>query len=168
MDDLFISDDVLGPDEKILIIFKGQNPMNILKIIKAEIKSIYQIPGKDIKTLKLNWDASSDNREIYAQWLIEKKMDKWSKNWVIFIVQGHVDAKTNKGDITFIMVPRIQTKINYSNFLQRAFWYIYNRWFYRKQRMKYIEEAKDLAFKFRDKITDELGIPRKMYFEDRV
>ena len=41
MDDLFISDDVLGPDEKILIIFKGQNPMNILKIIKAEIKSIY-------------------------------------------------------------------------------------------------------------------------------
>ncbi|RLB76452.1 MAG: hypothetical protein DRH15_12600, partial [Deltaproteobacteria bacterium] len=55
----------------------------------------------------------------------------------------------------------------YTNALQKALWWFYNRYFYYKQRRAYIEEERKLAFQFRDAVLEQMGMKRRLYYEDR-
>ena len=55
----------------------------------------------------------------------------------------------------------VQTRYEYSNFLQKSFWWFYSLMFYYKQRRQYIEWSKDNVYKMRDFLTKALGIPRE-------
>ncbi|MCD6557510.1 MAG: hypothetical protein J7K31_00555 [Candidatus Aenigmarchaeota archaeon] len=162
-----IQDFVLAPDEKILLIFKGKDPYKMVETMKLNIKNIYQVPGKDIKTLNFKWDNTGEVREFFVKWIISPKKDKWTKAYVPFIIQGTVNAKTGLGDFTFIMFPWITTIYTYTNALQKALWWFYNRYFYYKQRRAYIEEERKLAFQFRDAVLEQMGMKRRLYYEDR-
>ncbi|OYT57222.1 MAG: hypothetical protein B6U68_02150 [Candidatus Aenigmarchaeota archaeon ex4484_14] len=164
---IYMQDFVLAPDEKILIVFKGKNPFKMVETMKFNIKRIYQVPGKDIKTLHFKWDNTAQVRDFFAKWIITPKKDKWTKAWIPFIIQGTVDSKTNLGDFTFIMFPWITTIYTYANSLQKALWWLYNRYFYYEQRRNYIEEERKLAFQFRDAIIEQMGMKRRIYNEDR-
>jgi hypothetical protein len=167
MSKLIIKDNVLAPDEKIMMTFKGQNPFILADKMRSNMKTIFEVASKDITQNKFEWDASSKEREFNAIWTMNRKEDNWTKTEVKFITQGKMDSETKKGSGLIVIVPKLITEINKSNFIQKALWNIYGKFFYNKQRQDYIEKIRKEVFFFRETVTKQMGTKRpKSYLEE--
>ena len=80
-----------------------------------------------------------------------------TKTYIRVIIQGLQD-KERMGWIKIELKGFVRTSYNFSNFIQRAFWWFYNRMFYYRQRRNYIELAKDNLHLARDELMKALGI----------
>ena len=76
-------------------------------------------------------------------------------------IQGAQSTKDLTGWVKIKIYGTVETKYEYSNFIQRSFWWTYNYLFYYKQRRDYIEYAKDLIYEMMDNFKEALGIEQE-------
>lgn len=160
MGKLLIIDDILAPEETIVISYKGDNPIKICDKIKGWLRRIFMVETKDLYERIFKISKLGEVRDFYNMWHVEKGKDSWSKIFCKVIIDGKQDWKTKKGSVKIEITAWLQTKYEYNNFLQRAFWLIYNRLFYYKQRRVYIQEGRMLVEALKNEIYKALGIPK--------
>lgn len=153
-----ISDDLLAPSSKYVTKFQGQNPFSVVKMLPRTVKNILHISSKDFWEEDIRWDITEDPREFFAILKSRKAMDKWSTINLKFTIRGHQSSKDGSGDLEIEVEGTLDTEYNYTNFIQRALWWAYNRMFYYKQRRMYIDEGADFCKQIREAIQTTLNI----------
>lgn len=161
MPKITIVDDLFSPDEKIVINFTGKNPFKVCQIIRPLFEKIVQVEGKDTFERVFKWDITEDPRGFYNFWHVLKEEDKWTTIRLKAIIQGKQHTKTLIGNVRIELTGHIETTYDYNNFIQRAFWLFYNRFFYYKRKRQYLERGREYVYAVRDEIYRELKIPRE-------
>jgi len=158
MSSINITDEIQAPKGATVVKFSGKNPFVVVTMIPKLLRYVMKLSGKDIHERDIRWDTTSDPREYYGYWTGQRTEDTWTKSKVTVIAQGTQDIKTGEGSIRIELKGTVSTTYDYANFLQRSFWWFFNRTFYFKQRRRYIDYATDNILTIRSKIMDELGI----------
>jgi hypothetical protein len=160
MPSISIVDDLLYPRDKIEIKFSGENVASICNLIRPILERVLQVEAKDTYERLLKWDSTSNPRSFYNEWTTNKEEDKWTVYSFKIIIKGSQDINTRKGNVTIEIYSWLKTSYEYSNFIQRFLWILYNRVFYYKRRREYMERGKWLTFQLRDEIMKALNIPK--------
>jgi len=160
MPKLLIIDDILAPEESIVINYKGDNPIQVVHKISGWLKSVFMVETKDVYERQFKISKLGDVRDFFNLWHVEKSKDKWSKIFCKVVIDGKQSWSTKKGSVRIEITAWLQTSYNYSNFIQRSFWLLYNRIFYYKMRRKYIQEGRTLVETLKDEIYKALKIPK--------
>jgi hypothetical protein len=158
MPEITISEDILAPSDTIKIKYTGKNPFSVVPPMLRTMKYVMKLSGKDMRETDLRWDITADPREFYGVWMGVKGNDLWTKTFVRVIAQGAQSSTDKTGWVEIHIKGYIETKYEYSTFIQKSFWWFYNYMFYYKQRRMYLERAKDDMFMIRDRLTTQLGI----------
>ncbi len=155
MPEINIIDDILAPSDRIKIRYEGSNPSALLGMVPDMIKSIMKIPGKDLLETDIRWDVTDGS--FYGMWMGKRTEDRWTTTYLRVIVQG-VQNKEGTGWFVIEIKGQIETKYEYSNFIQRSFWWFYNHGFYYRQRRNYLEFNKDDIYDMKDFILTKFKI----------
>ena len=161
MSEITIVDDLLAPEDFITISFKGKNPFSVCTMVPNLLRDVLKVTGQDVFESDLRWDITADNRDFYGVWWGKRGEDKWTTTRVKVRAQGSQNVKDKTGWITIILKGWLETKYEYTNFVQKSFWWFFNYMFYYKQRRRYIEFSKDNIYTMRERMTKILGIPRE-------
>ena len=152
MPELNIIDDIIAPSDRMKVKFSGANTASILGIVPGMIKDIMKIPGKDLLETDIRWDVTDGS--FYGVWTGKRAEDRWTTTYIRVIVQG-VQDKEGFGNFSIEIKGTVETKYEFSNFIQRGFWWFYNYGFYYKQRRGYLENGKDDIYGMRSFIVDK-------------
>src|SRR3989338_3445659 len=158
MPSIAIKDDVLAPNDTLTVRFEGRNPFAASSIVPQMLRQILKITAKDVLETDVRWDNTKEIRQFYGKWMGKRKEDYWTTTIIEIIIQGEQEAKEKTGWSRIGLRGTIQTNYGYSNFIQRMFWWFYNRAFYYKQRRAYIDQGKDFIMQMRDRFQRTLGI----------
>ncbi len=161
MPKITIVDDILAPSEVIRINFRGSYPFKVVTMVPTMLRDVMKITGVDLFERDVRWDFSNDPRAFYGYWIGKRGEDRWTTTYVTVIVQGEQSSRDKTGSVTIQLKGTVQTRYDYTNFIQKSFWWFYSLMFYYKQRRNYIEYAKDNVYKMRDILTRALGVPRE-------
>lgn len=165
MPELELVDDILAPNDTIKVRYEGKEPFKPVTAALAVLKDVLRITTKDTLSTDIRWDVSSEPRSFYGRWEGRRKEDRWSRSVVRIIIQGEQHSKERKGWVRIELKGVLETKFVYSNFIQRTFWFIYNRLFYYAQRRRYVDMAKTDMYEIRERFTRMLGISREEHLE---
>jgi len=157
---LSIIDDVLAPELKLGISYKGRYPFRVCERVANILKVSLKIETKNVYTDHLKWDVTGDPRGFYGIYRAKHENDRWSNTWVKAVIQGEQGTDGN-GWVKITLKAWVETEFEYSNFLQRSLWFLFNRLFYYEQRRYYMDEAKDFTNIVKDRLAEVLEIPRE-------
>ncbi len=90
-----------------------------------------------------------------------RKEDRWTDTRVRILAQGEQSSAEKTGWIRIVLKGYITTQYQYTNFIQKSFWWFYNYGFYYKQRRRYMEFAKDNLLLLRERMQRTLAIYRE-------
>lgn len=158
MSKLNIIDDLIAPSDRLKVKYKGPNPIALMDIVPGMIKDIMKIPGKDLLETDIRWDATDGG--FYGVWMGKRTEDRWSTTFLRVIVQG-VQGKDETGWFVVEIKGTLETGYQFSNFIQRSFWWVYNHGFYYRQRRQYLEQGKDDIFEMRDLVLNRFKIAQE-------
>ena len=161
MPKILIIDDLLTPQEFILLKFRGKNPYAPCTMIPNLLRDVLKVTGQDVFEVDMRWDIMDDDRDFYGIWWGKRREDKWTTTRVKITAQGEQNVKDKTGDITIMIKGYLETRYEYSNFIQKSFWWFFNYMFYYKQRRRYLDFSKDNIYTLREKILSMLGISRE-------
>jgi len=155
-----IVDDLFFPEDRIVLNFRGYNPLAVCNIIKPLLIKILKVEAKDTIEKVFRWDRSSDPRSFYNFWTVDKEQDRWSSVFLKVVIQGHQHSKTKEGNVRIELYGWLETKYEYSNFLQRMVWLTYNRIFYYKKRRDYMDKGRGYVFRLKNELIETLKMPK--------
>ncbi len=157
MSELNITDDILAPSDTLILKFKGKNPFLAVNITPGLIKDLMKISSKDLFEHHVKWDVTSDPRDFYGKWMGKRKDDRWTTSFIRVLIQGQQSSKEKEGWCTIQLKGFMRTKYEYSNFVQKWFWWVFNRSFYHKQRRMYLDANKDTMLDIKRSLQNALG-----------
>jgi len=163
MPTISIIDDILAPREFIKLGYEGKNPFKAMTVTPDTLKDMMKIPSPQLYETDIRWDISADPRDFYGVWHGRRSEDRWTTSIIRIIIQGSQSMKDNTGWVEIILKGTVETKYDYSNFIQKNFWWFFNYAFYFNQRRKYIDYAKESLYKIRDELLYQLNILREEY-----
>jgi len=158
MSKINVIDDILAPADTIKVHYEGKNPFKVFDMPRGLLRDVMKISAKDILETDARWDILADPRAFYGMWMGKRTEDQWTKTNIRIIIQGEQDMKTRFGWLDIRFKGTVETKYEFTNFIQRGFWWTYNRTFYYSQRRRYLEYAKDNIYDIRRKMQEALGI----------
>lgn len=161
MPEILIVDDTLAPQDFVSINYQGREPYAVCTKIPRWLVDTWKISGKDVFELDIRWDVTSEPRTFYGYWRARKEYDRWTLARVKVRAQGAQSSKDRTGWLNIVIDGFIETKYEYTNFIQKSFWWFYNYLFYYKQRRNYIDFEKDTILALREKILRTLGTFRE-------
>lgn len=161
MGKLSFQDEILAPSGQYAITFTGKEPFKAMAITPKMLRDVMKIPGKDLFELDVRWDTSSDPRGFYGVWVGKRTEDRWTTTKIKIIVQGEQKTADKTGNVTIFIRGHIITNYEFSNFIQRSFWWFYNFGFYYKQRRQYLDFAKDNMQEIKENYLRVLEIMRE-------
>lgn len=156
-----IIDDILAPSDKIIIRYRGPNPFVAFAMFPRVIRDVMKVTGKDTFETDVRWDSTEDPRPFYGMWFCRRQEDGWTRTVIRAIAQGAQGLKDKEGWLYVELKGSVTTRYEFNNFMQRSFWWFYNRTFYYHQRRKYIDFARDDIFRIRDRVLRALQIERE-------
>ena len=153
-------DEILAPSGELLINYTGKEPFRAMAITPKMLRDVMKIPGKDLFELDIRWDTSSDPRGFYGVWLGRRTEDRWTETKLKIIVQGEQKVADRTGSCEIHIRGHLVTSYDFNNFIQRSFWWFYNKGFYYQQRRRYLEFAKDNMQEIKENYLRLLEIQR--------
>lgn len=151
-------DDLIAPKDTLTVKFNGKNPFAAVTIVPQLLRSIMKITTKDVLETDVRWDTLGPMRQFYGMWMGKRYEDRWTTTRIRIIIQGEQHPADRTGSVNIELKGTLLTVYEYSNFIQRSFWWFYNYVFYNKQRRVYLEEGKDKIYEMRDIFQRTLGI----------
>jgi hypothetical protein len=158
MGSLKFKDQLLAPERKIVISYKGKNPFKPCPMARQLLKYRMKISSKDIWEDESRWDVTGDPRDFYHVIRARREMDNWSYIYIRLRIQGAQHSTDRTGWVKIWLEGWVETKFDYSNFIQRSLWLLFNYLFYYKQRRKYLDFGKDMIYQIRQDLMEALGI----------
>ncbi len=154
-----IVDDILAPKDTLVVRFDGKNPFAVVNTVSGLLRYTLKVSAKDVLETDVRWDATSaEMRDFYGRWMGKRKEDNWTETRLRIIIQGSQHAKERTGWVRIELKGTLHTRYDFSNFIQRGFWWFYNLTFYNQQRRMYIEDGKDMLNEMRKNFQRTLGI----------
>lgn len=153
-----IIDDIQSPTDTTRFNFEGRNPFRVFDMSRSLLKDVMKISSKDILETDVRWDVFADPRAFYGVWMGKRAEDRWTKTYIRILLQGEISMKTRTGWLDARFKGTVNTDYEYTNFIQKGFWWHYNRFFYYGQRRKYIDYANDNIRDIKRKMQEALGI----------
>jgi hypothetical protein len=150
-------DNLVYPKEKEVIKFEGPEPFRLYGAMRKLLLDTFELAGKDIFEPQLKWDATGETKYFFVKWNIAKSIDRWSKLELSMTFQGSQNSRTRLGDMSFSMKPKFVTEVEVG-FLQRPFWWIFYRFFYRNQRVESFYRAKSIFNQFKANVGAVYGM----------
>lgn len=148
-----LEDDCLTPDRQIRFDYKGPNPFRIYAVIGGLLRAIFDVRGKDVWEREFRWDNTSDPRDFFFRFIVNKTYDMWSRIYSEVIVQGKQPSDpTKEGEVTIFLRGKLQTKVPETTIIQRSTIYKSLRWIY--FRTLYNDVRRNLLEECRIKILD--------------
>ncbi len=163
---LSMIDEVLEPNQSIVIKYDGPNPSAAIDIIKTIAKRRFKISSKFWFEEGFVFVDIGPKYELFAHWEAKNKLDRYTRYSFRLLFHMHEDKKTKKGDFKLNIRPTIETSFAYRNILQRIFYKIFMRMFYYEQRRKYKEELKKWAEDYKEDLLDAFGVNAKELVEE--
>ena len=152
MGEIKIIEDILAPSDTLKVKFTGNNPYAAVAMAQDLLKSVMKITTKDTLETTVMWDVTGKVPSFYGKWMGKRPEDVWSKTLIRLIIQGEQNSQDKTGWVEVRIKGTIETEYEYSNFIQRGFWWFFNSVFYHNQRRKYLDFAKDNMYQIRDKL----------------
>ena len=161
MPEIMIVDDLLAPRDFIEIKFQGKEPFNVCTLVPRLLIDVMKISGKDVFETDIRWDVTAEPREFYGMWRGKRDEDRWTTTRMKIRAQGAQATKDKMGWITIMLKGTVETEYEYTNFIQKSFWWFFNYMFYYNQRRKYIDFGRDNVYRLKERILDILGISKE-------
>jgi len=161
MPEIRIIDDILAPSEIARVNFEGKNPFQVVAMTPQLLRDVMKITGVDLRELDSRWDITDDPRPFYAYWIGKRDEDRWTYTNIRVIIQGVQSSKEKVGWVRVVLKGTVQTRYEYTNFIQKSFWWFFNYMFYYKQRRRYLELGRDNIVTMKTRIQSALGILRE-------
>lgn len=161
MPEIRIVDDILAPSEIVRVNYEGKNPFTVVAMTPQLLRDVMKITGVDLRELDSRWDITADPRPFYAYNLGKRQEDRWTRTVIRVITQGVQSSKDKVGWSRTIIKGTVTTRYEYTNFIQKSFWWFFNYVFYYKQRRRYLELARDNITTMKTRIQSALGILRE-------
>ncbi len=158
MEKLRIIDDLMAPSDRAKVTFRGTNPSAVMGMIPDMIKNLMKIPGKDLLETDIRWDVTDGS--FYGVWMGKRTEAQWSTTFIRVIVQG-VQNKDGTGQWVAEIKGTLNTRYQFSNFIQRSFWWFYNYGFYYKHRRALLENGKDDITEMKEFLLDKFKIAQE-------
>ena len=152
-----IKQDVLAPEYLKVLKLSGYHPSELLKLIPSLLLEIYRQQSPSLFEDNLRWDASGDPINFYAIWRIRDGKDARTKVFTKVVVEGQQSKTDLSGSIVVAIRSWVQTDVEYNNPLSRAGIWFYDRVFYKKHRLQYIDEARRNVLILEDAIKAHFG-----------
>lgn len=156
-----LESDVLTPEYKKVLDYSGPHPSRILKELPEIIMTIFKIKNKDVFEDEFRWDRSDDPAGFYMLLRAEDAKDSKSRVWVKLRIVGEQSAKDMLGKVKIQIVGTLNTEIEYNNSLSRSLHWFYNHFFYQKQRIRYMEEARVRLERLADEIRSLFNLMKR-------
>jgi len=161
-----ITDDILTPDDKIRIDYRGPNPFRVYGSIPRLMQIFFHGRGLNVFEDHFKWDITTDPRDFYFVIRFDDmKVDRLTKFNIITITIGRQPSDPNSPDGMFYMEikGRIWTEYEFKGILDKImgtpFIWLYHRLIYNNVRRRYIQMVREWVFKFADSVRKEFGIP---------
>jgi len=170
-----IIDDVLSPNDKLVIEYKGPNPFRLYGKVNGLMQVIFHGRGKNVSEEKFKWDITSDPRDFFFlfKW-IDDRFDKYSKPEYSILGLGKQPSDPNSpnGALYIELKAKLNTEFKFGpkdrelTFIEKAFatsfiW-LYSRLIYAAVRRRYLQIMKERVYKFAAEIRKELGVTLEM------
>ena len=170
-----IVDDVLSPNDKLMIEYKGPNPFKLYGKVNALMQVIFHGRGKNVSEEKFKWDITGDPKDFYSffRW-IDDKFDKFTKPEYSILGLGRQPSDPNapNGAIYIEIKAKLTTEYKFGpkerdissieKALATSFIWTYHRLLYSAVRRRYLQIMKERTYKFAEAIRKELGVPFEM------
>jgi hypothetical protein len=160
-----IYDDVLSPEDKIKIDYKGPNPFRIYGMLPVLLQVIFHGRGKNVFEDSFKWDITSEPREFYfLMRFSDIKFDKFTTYEIILKTFGRQPSDPNSPNGMLLMEIKgtITTKYKFGNVFEKAialpFVWLYHLLIYSNVRRRYIQILKERIYQLTDEIRKELGV----------
>ncbi len=161
MGEIKIVDDILAPAEILRVNYEGKNPFTVVAMTPQLLRDVMKITGVDLREKDSRWDITGDPRPFYSYWIGKRDEDRWTTTRIRVITQGVQSSKEKTGWCRTILKGTVETKYEYTNFIQKSFWWFFNYVFYYRQRRQYLDYAKDNINTMKTRIESALGILRE-------
>ena len=152
-----IKQDVLAPEYQKVLKLSGYHPSELLKLIPTLLLDIYRQQSPALFEDTLRWDESDDPVNFYAIWRIKDAKDARTKVFTKIIVEGQQSKTDMSGKIIVAIRSWVQTDAEYNNPVGRLGVWFYDKTFYKRHRMQYIEEARRNVLRVEDAIKAYFG-----------
>ena len=149
-------DDIHAPTEWSIRI-KGKKPFQIAEAVPDLLRKVLKVQTKDIFEMDVRWDITGDPRTFYGYWEGRRKEDQWTRTRIKVTVQGEQSATDGNGNIHVRLRGTVTTTYPYNNFIQRTFWWFYNRFYYYRQKRQYLFRTKDDIMQIREEMLGTFG-----------
>jgi hypothetical protein len=155
-----LEDDCLAPRHQLKIEYSGTDPFKIYQDAPDILERVWGVGSKDCWERDFRWNISKDPREFYVRIYVKKDIDIRSKALFEMIIQGTqpVDS-AREGKATILLSAKLTTEYNIKLSIYRGFFWIYNRFFYKRQRSQYFDFCKDCIERTRKEFMSVLNIP---------
>ena len=158
MGKIVIIDDILAPSDTLKVKFEGKNPFVAVAMAPSLLKDVMKLTGKDTLETDVRWDVTGKDAGFFGKWMGRRPDDNWTTTKIRLLIQGEQNSQDKTGWVEVRIKGIVETTYEYSNFIQRSFWWFFNRTFYHKQRQAYIEYAKDNMYTMRDRLKRAFGL----------
>jgi len=171
VDSFKVVDDVLSPNDKLIIEYKGANPFRLYGRVNALMQVIFHGRGKNVSEEKFKWDITSDPRDFYFyfKW-IDDKFDKFTRPEYTLLGLGRQPSDPNapNGSLYLEIKGKLTTEFKFGpddrdisapeKALATSFIWLYSRLIYAAVRRRYLQIMKERIYKFSAAIRAELGV----------
>ncbi|MBI4018610.1 MAG: hypothetical protein HY368_03300 [Candidatus Aenigmarchaeota archaeon] len=150
-------DDFYYPSEWTIRI-RTRKPFQLVEMVPDLIRRMMKVTSKDVYEHDVRYDITVDPRTFYGFWEGRRQDDKWTRTTLRITVQGEQASTDAMGTAHVRFRGTVTTRYPYNNFIQRTFWWFYNRFFYYRQKRQYIFRIRDEVFQIKERMLKTFGV----------
>ena len=143
---IFMQDDCLDPEYYLTIKYSGLKPIEAYHHTITYLREIWEVEAKDYWEREFRWDVTSEPRTFFVKAFVDKELDNKTAVTIEVIMTGTQPSDLSRpGKIEIKMSGVMRTTFGGNSILEdarnpfyKSFIWMYNHFFYRKQRRNYL------------------------------
>jgi len=162
---MLVEDDCIR-QKIILLDYHGPNPQDIYKQVRALLKSIFKVDDNEIEEKFFDWDRSKPEEKFRIHFILSKDIDYYSHYNVEVELKGKAFPSKEfgkEGEAHIEIEAMLRTEYPQDTFWQKSIFHelfrvVFHNVIYRSERLKMLEECKELTMKFYNELKSYLNI----------
>ena len=142
-----MEDDCLVPEGQFVLRYKGPNPFRAVQKTSEFLRKIWEVEAKDYWERQFRYNPDEDPRGFYLNAYVKKGLDRFTSVVIEVIIQGKQPSDPNKeGNVEIKIGGVLKTRFGGNSMIDdiknpfvRSFFWLYDRYFHKKQRRSYLE-----------------------------
>ncbi len=162
---LLVEDDCIR--QKIIILdYHGPNPQNIYRQTRSLLKSVFKVQDKEIEEKVFDWDRSAPEEKFKIWIIMDKDIDPHSYYHVEINLNGKAAPSKEfgkEGEAHVQIEAMLRTEYPQDMWWERTIFHelfrvIFHNAIYKGERVKLLEECKEMSLRFYTELKNYLNI----------